>query len=43
MIADFDAYPAWAKGVKSAEVVQEYATAAPSRCDFELDAAPIKD
>ena len=43
VIADFAAYPEWAKGVKRPTVVAEAATAGPSRCYFELDVAPIKD
>ncbi|MCR4512224.1 SRPBCC family protein [Aeromicrobium sp. 50.2.37] len=44
VIADFDAYPSWATGVRSAEVVEP--GAAGDRADrvrFTLDAAPIRD
>jgi len=43
VIADFAAYPAWAKGVKTADV---RATGPDGRAEqvwFELDVAPIKD
>lgn len=43
VIADFDAYPAWATGVRQADVL---ATGADGRADhvrFTLDAAPIRD
>lgn len=44
VIADFEAYPSWAKGVKSAEVVQagEQDTR-PRVVHFVLDATPIRD
>ena len=42
VIADFDAYPDWAQGVKQAEVV-EGPSDRPRRVHFELDASPIKD
>jgi ribosome-associated toxin RatA of RatAB toxin-antitoxin module len=42
VIADFEAYPTWAQGVKRAEPV-EGATDRPTRVYFELDASPIKD
>ena len=32
VIADFDAYPQWATGVKQAEVLEQGPTAAPRRC-----------
>ncbi len=43
VIADFDAYPQWAKGVKSAEVLTEYGDGRAGEVAFVLDAAPIKD
>ena len=42
VIADFDAYPTWAKGVKSAEVRSESEGWA-DQVFFVLDVAPIKD
>ena len=41
VIADFDAYPSWAQGVKKAEPVD--AGKRPEQVYFELDASPIKD
>ena len=43
VIADFGAYPTWAKGVKSAEVLTEYDDGRAGEVAFVLDAAPIKD
>jgi ribosome-associated toxin RatA of RatAB toxin-antitoxin module len=43
VIADFDAYPEWAKGVKSAEVIASDADGRAEQVAFVLDAAPIKD
>jgi ribosome-associated toxin RatA of RatAB toxin-antitoxin module len=43
VIADFEAYPAWAQGVKKAEPVKEGADGRPEQVYFELDASPIKD
>ncbi len=43
IIADFEAYPQWAKGVKSAEVLTEYGDGRAGEVAFVLDAAPIKD
>jgi hypothetical protein len=43
VIADFDSYPAWAKGVKSATVLTEYDDGRAGEVEFVLDAAPIKD
>ncbi len=43
VIADFDSYPAWAKGVQSAEVLSEYDDSRAGEVAFVLDAAPIKD
>ncbi|GAA2070699.1 SRPBCC family protein [Aeromicrobium halocynthiae] len=42
VIADFDSYPSWATGVRSAEVTAEGAQR-PERVHFVLDASPIKD
>ncbi len=43
VIADFPAYPQWAKGVNVAEVTAETAEGRAERVYFELDVAPIKD
>jgi ribosome-associated toxin RatA of RatAB toxin-antitoxin module len=43
VIADFDAYPDWAQGVKRADVVAAGADGRPDQVHFELDASPIKD
>jgi ribosome-associated toxin RatA of RatAB toxin-antitoxin module len=43
VIADFEAYPTWAQGVKKAEPVKEGADGRPEQVYFELDASPIKD
>lgn len=46
VIADFPAYPAWAKGVKTAEVRSSYAGEQGDRARevfFALDVAPVKD
>jgi hypothetical protein len=43
VIADFDAYPAWAQGVKKADVVQDGSDGRAKQVYFELDASPIKD
>ncbi len=46
VIADFDAYPTWAKGVITADVVSTYDAAAGGRARevfFALDVSPIKD
>lgn len=43
VIADFDSYPAWAQGVKKAEVVESGTDGRPERVYFELDASPIRD
>jgi ribosome-associated toxin RatA of RatAB toxin-antitoxin module len=42
VIADFEAYPQWAHGVKRAEPVAS-GTDRPEQVYFELDASPIKD
>ena len=41
VIADFEAYPSWAQGVKKAEPVE--GGERPKQVYFELDASPIKD
>jgi hypothetical protein len=46
VIADFPAYPVWAKGVKVAEVRSSYAGEQQDRARevfFTLDVAPVKD
>ncbi len=43
VIADFASYPAWAQGVKTADVVEEGPDGRAAKVYFELDAAPIKD
>ncbi len=43
VIADFAAYPEWATGVSSAEVVEQDANTRPLRVRFVLNAGPIKD
>jgi hypothetical protein len=43
VIADFDSYPVWAKGVKSATVVSPGDDGRPDQVAFVLDAAPIRD
>ena len=43
VIADFPAYPAWAKGVRVAEVRRTTAEGRAEEVYFELDVAPIKD
>ena len=43
VIADFDSYPEWAQGVRSAEVVKPGAEGRAEQVHFELDASPIKD
>ncbi|MGA8254971.1 MAG: SRPBCC family protein [Nocardioides sp.] len=46
VIADFAAYPVWAKGVKTADVVAVYSGEQDDRARevfFELDVAPVKD
>ena len=42
VIADFDAYPEWAQGVKKADVIKGVGERA-EQVYFELDASPIKD
>jgi hypothetical protein len=43
VIADFAAYPAWASGVKAAEVVEDGDGARARRVRFTLDAGVVKD
>ena len=43
VIADFDAYPQWAKGVTKAERVVEGADGRAEQVFFALDVSPIKD
>lgn len=43
VVADFAAYPKWATGVKSAEIVEQGADSRPARVRFVLDAGLIKD
>ena len=43
VIADFDAYPEWATGVKEAEVVADGEDGRAERVRFVLDATPIRD
>jgi uncharacterized membrane protein len=43
IIADFPAYPTWAEGIKSAEVVAEGADGRSDQVRFSLETGPIKD
>ena len=43
VIADFDAYPEWATGVKETEVVTDGADGRAEQVRFVLDATPIRD
>jgi carbon monoxide dehydrogenase subunit G len=43
VIADFEAYPVWATGVKTADVVQVADNGRAQQVHFVLDAAPIRD
>lgn len=43
VIADFDAYPQWAKGVTKVEVVADGADGRAEQVFFALDVSPIKD
>ena len=43
VIADFAAYPIWATGVKTADVVSTTAEGRAEQVHFVLDAAPIRD
>lgn len=42
-IADFAAYPSWAKGVKKADVLSSDAHNRPAQVRFNLDVPPISD
>ena len=43
VIAGFDAYPIWAKGVKVAQVEATFDDGRAQRVYFQLDVSPIKD
>ncbi|MGZ4445862.1 MAG: SRPBCC family protein [Nocardioides sp.] len=43
VIADFAAYPRWAKGVTTADVVSSYDDGLAKQVFFALDVSPIKD
>jgi ribosome-associated toxin RatA of RatAB toxin-antitoxin module len=43
VIADFESYPEWAKGVQTAEVTAEGAGDRAEQVFFALDVSPIKD
>jgi ribosome-associated toxin RatA of RatAB toxin-antitoxin module len=43
VIVDFEDYPAWAQGMKAAEVTGRDAEGRATTVHFELEAAPIKD
>ena len=43
VIADFPAYPTWAKGVTVADVVSEFPDGRAEQVYFSLDVSPIKD
>jgi ribosome-associated toxin RatA of RatAB toxin-antitoxin module len=43
VIADFDSYPAWAKGVTSATVLEWSDEGRARQVEFVLDATPIRD
>jgi ribosome-associated toxin RatA of RatAB toxin-antitoxin module len=43
VIADFGAYPQWATGVKTADVVESTDSGRARQVHFVLDAAPIRD
>ena len=43
VIADFPAYPQWAKGVTVADVVSEFDDGRAEQVFFKLDVSPIKD
>ncbi|WP_151082730.1 SRPBCC family protein [Nocardioides cynanchi] len=43
VIADFDSYPHWATGVRTAEVVAELPDGRAEKVFFKLDVSPIKD
>ena len=43
VIADFESYPVWAKGVQTAEVTEAGANGRAREVFFSLDVSPIKD
>ena len=43
VIADFEAYPEWAKGMRHVEVVEPGPGGRAKKVYFELDVSPIKD
>jgi len=43
VIADFPAYPTWAKGMRSTEVLSQTPDGRPATVRFALDVAPIRD
>ncbi|WP_447006351.1 SRPBCC family protein [Saccharothrix isguenensis] len=43
VIADFDAYPQWANGVKRTEVLETGADGRAAQVRFNIDQGPIKD
>lgn len=43
VIADFEAYPQWAQGMKSAAVLETGDDGRGTKVHFELEASPIKD
>ena len=43
VIADFESYPVWAKGVQVAEVTKDGANGRADEVFFSLDVSPIKD
>ena len=43
VIADFPAYPTWAKGVTTAEVVESFPDGRAKQVFFKIDVSPIKD
>jgi ribosome-associated toxin RatA of RatAB toxin-antitoxin module len=43
VIADFSSYPAWAKGVKTAQVLSTGVDGRAEQVHFDLDVSPIKD
>jgi ribosome-associated toxin RatA of RatAB toxin-antitoxin module len=43
VIADFESYPTWAKGVTTADVLSTYDDGRAEKVFFKLDVSPIKD
>ncbi len=43
VIADFAAYPEWASGIRSADVLERGGSGLASRVRFQLDAGPVRD